>query len=250
MSKQSGLGDNLYLDGFDLSGDTGAVDSIACPRGVLDSTGIDKFANERIYGLADGLIEFTSFFNPATDQAHDALSTLPTVDRIASYFKGQVIGNTAASMIGKQIGYDATRADDGAYTFKINNPANAYALEWGEQLTAGKSTQTGAGALTSFDYGAAIGTTNFGLQAYLHVFSFTGTSITVAIQSSTDNGAGDAFANVTGAVFTAASARTFERIQTGRTQAVERYLRINTTGTFSNCVFAVQVVRNLVSTPF
>lgn len=250
MPKVSGLGDQLYADGYDLSGDTGSVDSISCPRGVLDSTGIDKFAMERMYGLADGLIEFTTFFNPATDQAHDALSTLPTIDRIVSYFHGQAIGNPAASMIGKQIGFDPNRGDDGAFTFKISNPGNAYGLEWGEQLTVGKSTLTGSGALASYDYGAGVGTTNFGLQAYLHVFAFTGTSATVAIQSSTDNGAGDAFANVTGAAFTAATGRTFERIQTGRTAAVERYLRVNVTGTFSNFVFAVQVTRNSVNTPF
>lgn len=250
MTKSSGLGDSLFIDGYDISNDVGQVGNLSAPRQTLEVTGINKSAMERIYGRGDGVIEFMPFFNDALLHSHVALSTLPTTDRLLSYFHGSTIGFPAASVYGKQIGYDGTVGDDGAFTFSVAANANAYWLEWGEQLTAGKSNLTGSGALTSYDYGAAVGTTNFGLQAYLHVFAFTGTSATVAIQSSTDNAVGDAFANVTGAVFTAATARTFERIQTGRTAAVERYLRVNVTGTFSNFDFAVQVVRNDISTTF
>jgi hypothetical protein len=252
MPKVSGLGDNFYLDGYDLSGDTSALGSLATPINPIEVTGIDKSAIERLAGLRDGNMEWVSYFNPAALQAHAALSPLPTTDRIASYFHNPAIGSPAFSMIGKQVGYDPTRADDGALTFAVTASSNAYAAEWGQQLTAGKVVITGAGAQASIDgnnYGTS-GTTNFGLQAYLHVFAFTGTSATVTIQSSTDDGAGDAFTNVTGAAFTAATGRTFERIQTGRTQAVERYLRASVAGTFSSFTFAVMVVRNSAAEPF
>ena len=108
-------------------------------------------------------------------------------------------------------------------------------------LTAGKITHAGATAGSSIDLGGA---KSNGLQAYLHVFAFSGTSCTVAIQESSDDGAGDAFTNVTNGVFAAASGITSERIATSNSQTVEQYLRINTTGTFTSCTFAVVVVRN------
>jgi hypothetical protein len=87
------------------------------------------------------------------------------------------------------------------------------------------------------------------LQAYLQVFSFTGTSVTVKIQESSDNAVGDAFADVVGGTFTAATGRTAERIATAAIN-VERYLRVVTTGTFSSAVFAVTAIRNDTSVVF
>lgn len=244
MTKSSGLGQHFYVDGYDLSNDVGSIENISCPSATLDVTGLDKFAFERIYGLRDGLMEFMAFFNPASAKAHDVLSTLPTTDRIATFFHGEAIGNPAASLVAKQVNYDPTRGDDGMFTFANSHQGSYYGLEWGEQLTAGTDTLGSAGALTSYDYGVTIGTTAFGLQAYLQVLAFTGTSATVAIQHSSDNGAGDAFANVTGGVFAAATAIGVQRIQTSRTESIERYLRVNVTGTFSNLVFAVMVCKN------
>jgi hypothetical protein len=245
MAKQTGLGDNLYVAGYNLSGDIGSIDDIGGGNEPLGVTGIDKSGMERLGGPRSGRINMASWFNDAVAQEHPVFSPLPTADVIVSYFRGTTIGNAAASLVAKQINYDGSRGDDGAFTFKVEAQSNAYGLEWGEQLTAGAdATLTAAGALTSYDYGAAVGTTAFGLQAYLHVFAFTGTSATVAIQSSTDNGAGDAFADITGAVFTAATGRTSERIATATNASVERYLRVNVTGTFSALTFAVQVTRN------
>jgi hypothetical protein len=51
-------------------------------------------------------------------------------------------------------------------------------------------------------------------------------------------------------VFTTLSAITAERIQTSRTLAIKRYLRVNVTGTFSTCWIAVQVTKNLTSVLF
>lgn len=250
MAKESGLGDNFYLGGYNLSGDIGAIDTISGGPEALEVTGIDKSAKERIGGARIGMMEFTAWFNPAAAQAHPVLSALPTTDVVCNYARGTTLGDPGAGMVAKQVNYDGTRAADGAFSFKVSANANGYGLEWGDQLTAGSDNFTGSGAGTSIDYGATIGTTNFGLQAYLQVFAFTGTSATVAVQSSTDDGAGDAFADVTGAVFTAATGITAERIQTSRTQAVERYLRINITGTFSNLDLAVLVVKNLTSVTF
>lgn len=248
MSKQSGLGDALYIAGYDLSGDIGAVNGIGGGPAALEVTGIDKSAFERIGGLRDGHIDYTAYFNPAVGRAHVRLSTLPTTDVILSYFRGTTLGGASANLVAKQLNYDPTRADDGAFTFAGQNQGNGYGLEWGTSLTAGKRTDTTATNGTSVDFGT--GSTTFGLQAYLHVFAFTGTSVTVKLQQSSDNGVGDAFTDVTGGGFTAATGITSQRIATSSSQTVERYLRVVTTGTFTNAIFAVSVNRNDVATTF
>lgn len=153
MTKTSGLGDNFYLGGYDLSGDTQSLGEIGGSIALLDVTGIDKFAFERIGGLRDGRIEWTSHFNDATGQEHVALSSLPTTDRILTYCRGTTLGNPAACLVGKQLNYDPTRANDGALTIAVRAEANAFGLEWGKQLTAGKRTDTAATNGTAVEFG-------------------------------------------------------------------------------------------------
>lgn len=250
MAKQSGLGDNFYLGGYDLSNDTASLDEIGGGPATIEVTGIDKSAFERIGGLRDGRMEWTSHFNDGTgtDGTHNRLATLPYTDRHGMYLRGTALGGSAACLVGKQLNYDLTRADDGKLTAKIRLEGNAYGLEWGTTLTAGKRSDTTATNGTGVDF--AVGSTAFGAQFYLQVFSFTGTSCTVKIQESSDNGAGDAWADVTGGGFTAATGITVERLQTGRTQTVERYLRAVTTGTFTQCTFAVVAIRNDTAVAF
>ncbi|MBA4865911.1 hypothetical protein H1V43_32120 [Streptomyces sp. PSKA54] len=247
MAKQSGLGDNFYIAGYDVSGDLASVNVSGGPA-ALEVTGIDKSAYERTGGLRTGAMSWQAWFNPATDRAHSRFKTLPTADVITTYCRGTTLGNSAAAMVAKQINYDGTRGDDGSFTFQVEAQSNAFGLEWGRLLTAGKRTDTTATNGSSVDFGT--GSTTFGLQAYLHVFAFTGTSVTVKLQESSDNGGADAWADVTGGAFTAATGITSQRIATSSTQTVERYLRVVTTGTFSNAVFAVVVNRNDTATSF
>ena len=95
MTKQSGLGDNLYINGYDLSGDVGALSRIGGGPHALEVTGIDKSAHERIGGLRDGGIEFQAWFNDAAAHAHPVLSALPLTDRIVTYCRGTTIGKPA-----------------------------------------------------------------------------------------------------------------------------------------------------------
>jgi len=247
MAKANGLGDNLYVGGYDLSGDTGEIQRIAQPRTLLDVTGIDKSAHERIYGLRDGAIEFRSFFNDENAYpfgSFEALNGLPTADVTASYFRGTTLGGRVASLVAKQVNYDPTRGADGSFIFDTQLLANGYGLEWGQSLTAGKRTDTTATApATGADFTDV--TTSFGMAAYLHVFTVTGTSVTCTIQDSADN---SSFAAITGlssfAAATPAASPQTQRIETDTlVRDVRRYLKVNTTGTFTEAIFAVSVVR-------
>ena len=237
--KQSGLGANLYVAEFDISGDVGAVTSIVTSRNPLIVTGIDKSAPERILGQRDGEIAFMSFWNVSAGQAEAVLSTLPRTDRIISTFIGATVGYPAVSMIGKQMTFGPNRAEDGSLISSTNAKANGFGLDWGEMLTVGKeSFATGTVNGASIDLGSA--STAFGASAFLHVFSVASGTATFTVQDSADNAA---FATLTGLDFTGATGATSERKATASGATVRRYVRIQGTGVHGAAVVAVNFIR-------
>lgn len=241
MAKSTGLGDNFYLGGFDLSGDINSLSKISGTLATLDVTAINESAMERLGGHRDGAMDFTAYFNPTG--AHPVLAALPTADVQASYRRGTILGNPAAELIAKQVNYDPTRGTDGALTVACALSANSYGLEWGQQLTAGLRTDTAATNGASIDTGASA---SFGAQAYLQVTAFTGTDVTVKIQDSADNAT---FADVAGLTFTqTTSAPGAQRLATGNTATIRRYLRAVTVtiGGVTSVTFAVTICKNSV----
>ncbi|MFF7550945.1 hypothetical protein ACFZCU_46185 [Streptomyces canus] len=248
--KSSGLGDNLYIQGFDASGDIQQLGGIGGGPALLNFTGINKSAYERQGGLRTGQIEFTAFHNhvAVTGGTHEKLAALPRTDVILTYCRGTTLGDAAASLVGKQVNYDPTRGDDGMLTFGVSGQSNGFGIEWGQQLTAGIRTDTAATNGTGIDTTASA---SFGGQAYLQVFSpFTGTDATVKIQDSADN---VSFADVAGLSFTQITAGpTSERIATAAGATIRRYVRAATvtTGGFTSLSFSVNFIKNEVATSF
>jgi hypothetical protein len=248
MGKQGGLGDQLFIGGYDIAGDIQALDSIHGGPAAWDTTDITLSAMSRLGLERDGGIDATSYFNPTAGRSHARLSALPTADVIVTYCRGTTLGNPAACLVGKQIDYAGTRGADGSFTFKTSAQANGYGLEWGRQGTAGKRTDGSATNGSSVDLGSS-SPGAFGLQMYVHLFAFTGTSVTIKLQESSDNGSGDAFADITGATTGAQTGITALRVATAAIN-VEQYVRVVTTGTFSSAVFHVMFVRNDTSVVF
>lgn len=249
MAKQSGLGDRLFVAGRNLSGDIGSIGRVGGGPAPLVVTGIDKSAEERIGGVRDGSIEFSAWFNPSAGQEHAALKLLPTADVLVTYLRGTGIGSPAASCVAKQVNYDPDRGDDGAFAFGVQALADGFGVEWGDQLTAGVRTDTTATNGTALDGVAA---STFGFSAYLHVLSVAGTSVTVKLQESSDNGVGDAFVDVVGGGFTAvtpAGAPTWQRIA-ATPATLERYVRVVTTGTFTSAAFVVAFTRHATAVTY
>ncbi len=241
MAKASGLGDAPYIQGFNASGDIQQLGNIGGGPALLNVTGIDKSAYERIGGLRSGQFEMTTFFNTVavTGGLHEKLSALPRTDVVMTYCRGTTLGDAAACLVSKQLNYDPTRGDDGSLTFGVQAQANGFGIEWGTQLTAGLRTDTVATNGAGLDTTAAA---SFGAQAYLQVTAFTGTSATIKVQDSADN---STFADVTGLSFTAVTAApASERLATTNVATIRRYLRVATTGTFSSVTFSVVVVKN------
>jgi len=194
--KTSGLGDQLYVDGIDMSGDIGAVQSLVKSFAEQDVTGLDKSAIERILLLEDGEIGFANYYNPVSPGLHAILSDLPDTDALVSYFRGTLLGAVTASLLGKQINYGLSRGSDGSLVgANIAVKGSGYGLEYGYSLTAGKKHSVGAESLPGLD-GTAGGYTAAPASAdpttfVLHMFAMTGGAgddVTVRIEHSDDDG--------------------------------------------------------------
>lgn len=120
MAKQSGLG--WTTASVDDSG--GVVRAIkndftnlqfATPRGVQDSTGIDKSAYERILLLADFTVTFNGVANFAANLSHDVFKTVPST----SVARTTTLTIGGATLAGELLytDYSFQRAQSGEFTF-------------------------------------------------------------------------------------------------------------------------------------
>lgn len=252
MAKQTGLGDNFYVGGYNISGDVNSLSNISGSVAPIDVTDITQSAHSRLGGQRDGEMVFTVYMDNSPVSAtptgaHGVLGALPTGDVILSYFRGTGIGNSAASMNAKQIDYDGTRTTAGEYTLNVDADANAYGLEWGTQLTPGVQNVTSVTSLTAVSTPVSA---SFGAQAYVHLFSLTGTDITINIQDSADN---VSFTTISSLSFGAlTSAPQALRQATASNALIRQYVRVNvsTSGGFSNANFAVVFVKNYTAVAF
>lgn len=128
--------------------------------------------------------------------------------------------------------------------YQVSSPLNgAVAIEFdvmgnnalSRAKALGQKTATGAENGAAFDVGAA-GTA--GVESFLTVTAFSGTTATLKVQSSADGASGWAD-RVT---HTAVTAVTSERVASGTT--TDRYLRYALTGTFSSITF-ILAARNV-----
>jgi len=234
MAKQSGLGNNFYVGGYDLSGDTASLNIAASARSTFEVTGVNQSAMDRVLGLSTGVISFESHFNDAALQEHVALSALPTTDRVAIYSVGETLNDTAAGLVCKQLNYDWTRGNDGSLSLACELQGSAGSpIEWGNILTTGVQTVSSAASTTSIDQSAS---SSQGARAYIMNFTLSSGSPTVKIEDSPNDSSWSDLIT-----FSTSSAASAERKTV--TGTINRYVRCTLTGTFSNLAFAVVLVR-------
>ena len=117
MAKISGLGDYFAVDNSagslkDISNDVTSL-GVNVNQNLMDITGLDKSAMERLIGLADGSFAVTGVFNPSANQAHDVFKTR-TGTRTATYaIGGNTQGNSVLSMECLVGDYNQNRTADG-----------------------------------------------------------------------------------------------------------------------------------------
>ena len=99
-TKTSGLGDNFYIGGYDLSGDVASVDQISGGPALIDVTSIKSYGNERIGGQRAGDLQFTSFWssNVTVSAPSFPTSTTPVVSTYAFAVLVTIIGGTVSNV--------------------------------------------------------------------------------------------------------------------------------------------------------
>jgi hypothetical protein len=144
VTKQSGLGMAGLVGGYDLSGDIMSFSKISGSKAVLDVTAINKSAHERITGLRDGAVDFTSAFDPSPGQSHPVLAALPRTDVHVMGCINLTVGGEAACLVAKQLDYNPNRQNTGMLDAAVSSQANGFGLEWAKLLTPGVYTATNA----------------------------------------------------------------------------------------------------------
>lgn len=238
MAKQSGLGHNFFIDGYDLSGDVASIDTLSTPVELFDVTGISKSAMERIQGRVDTTGSFTTYFNDAALSEHVALSAPSTSNRNLSWTFGSTVGNVACGIVVKQTDYSVSRSADGSLTMSVPFTGNGTPAEWGNLLSAGKITHSGATTVASKDDSASSAS---GASAIIQSASLSSGTATVKIQHSANDSSWSDLITFTNVAYATNAGRVAERKTVSGT--VNRYLRIVTSGTFSNLVFVLHYRR-------
>lgn len=91
--------------------------NFATPRAVLDDTGLDKSAFERLLGLADLTGTFTTWFNDAANQMFDVCKTISSTS-VQRTLTNTVSGNTLAAEVWLT-DFPLQRGQDGSFTAAV-----------------------------------------------------------------------------------------------------------------------------------
>ena len=230
MAKTSGLNVRCYVAGYDISGDANSLDGVGYTQNLMETTAINSEATSRITGLVDGVLGVNVFFEASSEHAALLSSNkLPTGDRNVLVPMGSAVGDAGIGLVSKQANYDVSQGGPSApITAKASFNANGYAPEFGVMLTAHDDTHSSASNGTSVDNSASSAS---GGAGYLQAFSLSSGTPVVKIQHSSDN---SSFSDLI--TFTASTAISSEYLTVSGT--VNRYIRVISTGTFSNLNFA------------
>jgi hypothetical protein len=126
LAKVSGLGSAVKV--ADATGTAQTISNdvtnyqFSTPRATEDTTGVDKFANERLLLLADFSVTLNGIFNAAANMSHAVFSTIPTtsVNRSVELDpNGTTTGNPKITVNCVLTDYQITRAAGGALTWQV-----------------------------------------------------------------------------------------------------------------------------------
>jgi hypothetical protein len=125
MAKTSGLGSVVKVADAsssvqDISNDVTNY-SFTTPRNTQDTTGVDKFANERLLLLADFTVTLNGVFNTAANKSHAVLSTIPSTSVQRSVELDPLGAATGAPVLAANClltDYQITRSNTGELTWQ------------------------------------------------------------------------------------------------------------------------------------
>lgn len=216
MSRRHGKDTVVYLDGYDLSGDSNALDVSS----QLDTAETSGFVNKKSYtpGQIDSTANWNGWFDTGVDSINDLLEDRLDVDVVfcAAYGKNQDDWGWGGS--GKLVKTYSVQAPLGG---AVSVTASLQFSDTFEsiQVALPKGTAQGTASGT-VDSGAA---SSDGVVGYLQVFEVLGGTPVFAIQHSSTGTS----AWTDKVVFTGVTDVSAERVEASG--AVSQYLRVNVT---------------------
>lgn len=203
MTVLNGLS-NLYVAGYDLSGDVGSIGSIKGGPALLDVSTIDLAGMKRIAGRFDGEVGYNVYFDPLG--AHVYLSAFPTADAPIMIPVPPTLNSDVFMLIAKTVKYEPAIGAGLEASFSVQALASmGFPLEVGLLATNGKRTDTGATASgTGIDLGiptgvAAVAITSSSVASPTHIITaaphglLTGDSVLIAGHSGSTPSINDAY---------------------------------------------------------
>lgn len=119
MAKENGLGFSVAVDDSGGTPRTISNDitdlSFATPRGVQETTGLDKSAKEALLLLADFTVAPNGIFNDAVNMSHAVFKTVPSTS-VARTTTLAISGQTLAGEL-LYTDFSYTRGADGGFTW-------------------------------------------------------------------------------------------------------------------------------------
>lgn len=235
MGKSAAASSRVYVDEFAISGDIQSWD-MGLDQETPVVTGLSDAGPRRLVGNYDcklshnGLLEATDnlsdeqLFLLLQDGADHYWGVVPegsgAENSVAYEFIGHVEGEPRSAQVGNAIMLNVSAVGNNGLS---------------RGLVLASLTSTGAGNRTGRNMGATTSGQIF--RVVFRVLSFSGTSITMKIQESSDDGGGDAYADVSGLTSGAISAPDIVVVTT--TAATEAYKRVNIAGTHSSALVLV-----------
>ncbi len=227
----------VFVAQFDMTADlTGYNFGLDTQNPDVTTMGID----DRVFlaGIGDGSISVQGVFNAATDRTDEEFNALKGTATVfsASPTSFAAIGDRAHMVNGLIENYQPRSVVNDAVRFSSGVKSSAGAF-FGEVLHH-NNQESSTGTSASIDAGAGHAPSTKGAVAFLHVTEFSGTDATVTIEDAATEptyGSLVAFTQVTGL--------TSESVEVSGD--VQRFTRINLTGTFTTVTFVVTFARLL-----
>lgn len=235
MAKQAAKTAKVYFDHVDISGDINSTSlKFDTERPVV--TTLADTGPRRLLGNFDhsgGHMGYLDSANDAFDEdAFTALLDADVTHYLTQAFVGLTEGEPAYFRQVKISSQPRSASIGGAQLLNIEEVGAGYASRG---TILGTATVTGAGNRTGRNMGATAAGTRFGVLFLL--VAFTGTNITMKLQESQDDAAGDAYADITGLTSGALTAAGFVFVST--TSATEAWKRLNIAGTITSATILV-----------
>ena len=234
MAKINGLGVRIYANGYDLNTDVNALSGIGSNQALLDVTSLSKSATERIIGLRDSTLTVNGYFDNATGFSHDAFKSIAGDSEVIMTM-GTSRGDAACGMVADQSSYNIDRSQGSAIATTVEfSTSDGNGLNWGVVLTDGPE-QTASSAANSASVDNAASSSN-GAIGVISVESIASGSAVIKVQESTNDSAWTDLIT-----FSTVSGRTSEALS--MSGSVARYLRVQSTSSFTDLVMVVQISR-------